>query len=114
MKFYKISNTPIIVNSLIPFKGFIAMNILGIIFTRDLSKINTIVINHESIHTEQLIECLFIFFYLIYIINYIINLIKYKDFKLAYRNLLFEIEAYNNQNNLEYLNNRKHYAWLWS
>ena len=114
MKFYKISNTPIIVNSLIPFKGFIAINILGIIFTRDLSKINTIVINHESIHTEQLIECLFIFFYFIYVINYIINLIKYKDFKLAYRNLLFEIEAYNNQNNLEYLNNRKHYAWLWS
>ena len=35
---------------------------------------------------------------------------EYKDFKLAYRNLLFEIEAYNNQNNLEYLNNRKHYA----
>ena len=114
MKFYKISNTPIIVNSLIPMKGFIAINILGIIFTKDLSKINTIVINHESIHTEQLIECLFIFFYLIYVINYIINLIKYKDFKLAYRNLLFEIEAYNNQNNLEYLNNRKHYAWLWS
>ena len=49
-------------------------------------------------------------FYLIYVINYIINLIKYKDFKLAYRNLLFETEAYNNQNNLEYLNNRKHYA----
>ena len=42
------------------------------------------------------------------------NLIKYKDFKLAYRNLLFEIEAYNNQNNLEYLNNRNYYAWLWS
>ena len=114
MKFYKISNTPLIVNSLIPFTGFIAINILGIIFTRDLSKINTIVINHESIHTEQLIECLFIFFYLIYVINYIINLIKYKDFKLAYRNLLFEIEAYNNQNNLEYLNNRNYYAWLWS
>ena len=52
MKFYKISNIPIIVNSLIPFKGFIAINILGIIFTKDLSKINTIVINHESIHTE--------------------------------------------------------------
>ena len=120
MKFYKISNTPIIVNSLIPFKGFIAINLFGVLFVRNEYKKRfesggfTTTLNHESIHTEQLIECLFIFFYLIYVINYIINLIKYKDFKLAYRNLLFEIEAYNNQNNLEYLNNRNYYAWLWS
>lgn len=114
MKLYKISNTPIIVNSLIPIKGFTAMNILGIIFTKDLSKINTIVINHENIHTEQQIECLFVFFYLIYAIEYIINLIKFKDTKLAYRNIHFELEAYNNRNNLDYIENRKRYAWLWS
>ena len=36
----------------------------------------------------------------------------YRDTKLAYKNISFEREAYQNQNDLDYLSNRKHYSWL--
>lgn len=32
----------------------------------------------------------------------------YRDTKLAYKNISFEREAYQNQSNLDYLSNRKH------
>jgi len=43
----------IIKNSIIPFKGFKAMNICGILFVRkeSASKLTDIDINHEEIHT---------------------------------------------------------------
>ena len=36
----------------------------------------------------------------------------YRDTKLAYKNISFEREAYQNQNDLDYLSNRKHYSWI--
>lgn len=33
----------------------------------------------------------------------------YRDTKLAYKNISFEREAYQNQNDLDYLSSRKHY-----
>ena len=36
----------------------------------------------------------------------------YRDTKLAYKNISFEREAYQNQSNLDYLSNRKHYSWF--
>jgi hypothetical protein len=34
------------------------------------------------------------------------------NWKAAYRNLLFEQEAYDNEKDLNYLTKRKHYKWL--
>ena len=44
----------IIYNNIIPFKGYLAMNLFGFLFVRkDLKdKLNSIVVNHEAIHTE--------------------------------------------------------------
>ena len=36
----------------------------------------------------------------------------YRDTKLAYKNISFEREAYQNQGDLDYLSNRKHYNWF--
>ena len=42
----------IVYNNIIPFKGFKAMNILGLLFVRKKFKpIDKITINHERIHT---------------------------------------------------------------
>lgn len=101
----------IIYNNIIPFKGFKAINLFGILFVRkDSNKLSDIDINHEKIHTSQMKEMLYIFFYIWYIIEWIIKLFIYN--KNAYRNISFEKEAYNNQLNFNYLNTRKSFNWI--
>lgn len=99
----------IIENNLIPFKGFCAINLFGFLFCKDKSKINDVVINHESIHTAQMKEMLYIPFYIWYVIEWLIKLFGKGN---AYRNISFEREAYTNQYNLDYLKTRKHYSWF--
>ena len=66
-------------------------------------------INHESIHTKQMKEMLYIPFYLWYGVEWLVKLFKYgKD---SYYNISFEREAYANQYDLKYLSNRKPYSW---
>ena len=100
----------VIINNILPLKGFKCINLFGILFCRRI--LNKIDLNHETIHTKQGQELLWIGFYLWYIIEYLIRLIIYRDTKLAYKNISFEREAYQNQSNLDYLSNRKHYNWL--
>ena len=100
----------IIVNNVLPPKGFLAINLFGIIFSkRELTSIER---NHEAIHTAQMKELLYIGFYVWYVIEWVFNLFKWGDRKQAYRNISFEREAYKYQLNLTYLNSRKHYAFL--
>ena len=51
-------------------------------------------------------------FYALYLINYIINLIRYKNHQKAYLNIVFEREAYTCEEDIEYLKQRKAYSWL--
>lgn len=91
-----------IYNNLIPFKGFKAITLWPFIFIRG-KECSQICINHENIHGRQQLELLIIPFYIIYIIEWIFK---------GYRNISFEKEAYNNQYNLNYLKERKHYS-MW-
>lgn len=107
----------IIYNKLIPFKGFLAINLFGILFVRkekDGSNpvISEYTINHESIHTKQIKELGYIFFYIWYFIEWIINWLRCGDSMMAYYAISFEMEAYENQYNQEYLSTRKKYSWL--
>ena len=102
----------IICNNIIPFKGYKAINLFGVLFVREGYKMNDIDINHERIHTAQMKELLYIFFYLWYIIEWLVLIIKYKDSHKAYRNIRFEKEAYNNEANLQYLQNRVKYNYI--
>lgn len=99
----------IIYNNLIPFKGFTAINLFGILFVRKGVKVSEEMINHEAIHTVQMKEMLYVFFYVWYVIEWIVRLFKNGD---AYRNISFEREAYANENNRDYLTNRKMYNWI--
>ena len=66
----------IVYNNIIPFKGFLAINLFGILFVKNKYKrfVSAKVINHESIHTLQMKEMLYIFFYLWYFIEWVIRL----------------------------------------
>jgi len=98
-------------------------------------------INHEKIHWYQQLEvfaivvflCLltegilllngvfawwfilflvmpFIYYYIWYSVEWLIRIPI--NGRKAYMNLLFEVEAHDNDDNLEYLKTRKHFAWL--
>lgn len=102
----------VIRNRFIPFKGFRAINVLGILFVRKEARIDPVMMNHEEIHTKQMQELLFVFFYLLYFIEWCIRLIAYRDRKKAYRNISFEREAYDNQDDVSYSYKRRRYAWV--
>ena len=93
---------------IIPFSCYKAMNPFGVLFVRGNARIDDITLNHEKIHTAQIKEMLYVFFYVWYIIEWLIRLPKGN----AYRNISFEREAYNNEKDLRYLDNRKRFAWI--
>ena len=99
----------IIRNNIIPFRGFKAINILGILFARKEANITARTINHERIHTWQIYETLLLF-YPIYIIEWFIRLFINRGY--AYKNISFEREAYANDSNIDYVKNRKLYSWV--
>lgn len=70
------------------------------------------IINHELIHLRQQIELLIIPFFILYILNYLINLPRYKNHDQAYRNIVFEREAYGNDSNYTYLKHRPFCSWI--
>ena len=103
----------IIVNKILPPKGFKAINLFGIVFCRkELTDVDK---NHEAIHTAQMRELLYIGFYILYVLEWLQKLVVYDTTSDAYRNISFEKEAYTHQNDLDYLKNRKHYSqWICS
>lgn len=73
---------------------------------------NKVLINHEKIHLRQQLELLIIPFYIWYLSEYYIKYLKYKDPNLAYRNISFEKEAYENDQDLDYIKTRKFWSFL--
>ena len=67
---------------------------------------------HEFIHVKQWRELWYIGFLVWYIIEWLIRLVQYRNFNLAYRNISFEREAYDNEKNLSYLDTRKPFNWM--
>ena len=100
----------IIKSKLMP-KG-ICMNLFGTFWVRDPSWVDRYVINHERVHTAQQRELLFIPFYIIYVLEWLVRCIQYRNTKEAYYNISFEREAYTHGKDLTYLKNRKPYSWV--
>ena len=69
-----------------------------------------ILIHHERIHLRQQLELLWVFFFIIYLTEFLAKIIIYKQPKLAYRNISFEREAYENEYDLDYARKKP----LWS
>ncbi len=76
------------------------------------SKNDLITINHEKIHIRQQLELLILPFYIWYFGNLFYNYLKYRNFQKAYRNIIFEREAYANEKDLDYLKSRSLWRFL--
>lgn len=93
----------VIYNNLIPFPGYMAMMLFGVIFARKKHKpLSKQTINHESIHHAQAKE----FGYISYYFHYL-----YYWLKVGYGKNPFEREAYLNEGDLSYLETRQKGAW---
>ena len=93
----------IVTKYLIP-KGYRGLTVFPFVFVKyGLDKENSVFVNHERIHLRQQLELLIIPFFIWYFLEYLLRLIQYKNFDLAYRNISFEREAYANEKDLNYL-----------
>ena len=124
----------VIINNIIPFRGFLAITFWPFIFAR--RTLNEVDINHESIHGGQQLEvmlasflillpliliglsawlflCVLLIFYVWYILEYFIRgIMNGGNWGKAYKEIAFEQEAYGNEENLDYLKSRKLFSWL--
>ena len=92
----------------IPVRGFSAINLLGVLFVHPGVYLSQELINHERIHTAQMLEMLVVGFYVWYIAEWLIRLPMRGR---AYSNISFEREAYENMHDPNYLLSRRHFAW---
>jgi hypothetical protein len=117
----------IIRNNIIPFSGYKAMNLFGVLFVRGNARIDDATINHEAIHSRQFVELMVLFavatvfirwwlpvfapfaFYVWYVLEWLIRLFMRGN---AYRNISFEREAYANQGDFSYLKGRGWFNFL--
>jgi len=74
-------------------------------------KQDAVLIRHETIHLKQAAELLVLPFYLLYLLNYLLNRFKYKTHHEAYMNIVFEREAYRHEREVGYLRQRRLWAW---
>ncbi|MDE6754024.1 MAG: hypothetical protein K2J82_05350 [Muribaculaceae bacterium] len=101
----------IIYNKILPFgRRYYAINLFGILFAK--GPCDKVMLNHERIHTAQMKELGYIFFYIIYILEWLVRLFQKRNSFRAYRSISFEQEAYDNENNLSYLSHRHKYNFL--
>lgn len=92
--------------------------------------------NHECTHARQWVECMlasgviiwalvlfanisawwfvlsFLMFYILYVLEYLIKLILYRNFSKAYENISFEREAYACEHDNNYLENGDYFEWI--
>jgi D-alanyl-lipoteichoic acid acyltransferase DltB (MBOAT superfamily) len=69
-------------------------------------------IRHETIHFKQQLELLFVFQWILYGIFHLVGFLKSKDTRWAYLSNPFELEAYDNDEDVSYLEKRKLYSWI--
>ncbi len=102
----------VVENKFIPFKGFTAINLFGVLFVRKGVYVSERLIRHEMIHTKQMNDLTAPIFYVWYVVEWVIRLLMYWNSHRAYRNISFEREAYENEDNSIYLKGRKPFAFL--
>jgi hypothetical protein len=103
----------IIIIPQISYLGISGITLFPFIILREHGlKQNKRIMNHEQIHIRQQMELLILPFYVLYLIEFCIGLIKYRNKQKAYINISFEREAYKHDLELDYLKERKLWAWV--
>jgi hypothetical protein len=92
--------------------GISGITLFPVIILKDKHlKLDRRIMNHEKIHIRQQLELLILPFYLLYLFEFAVGLIKYKNRRTAYMNISFEQEAYKYDSDFSYLSKRKVWAW---
>ena len=107
-KFIENSKVPVVLSKISPIE-INAITLGPFIFSRGEMSIQTR--NHEAIHWEQYKETLILGFLFLYAVFYIFGLLKYRSGEMAYYNIPFEREAYDNDSDLGYIFQRKPWSW---
>ena len=106
----------IVYSSWFPFRGFLCINLFGVLIVRrndDGSEpgIGSTTLMHEAIHSEQMKEMGYIFFYLWYFVEWMFRVLL-PPYDTAYKDISFEREANANQGDSGYLEGRRRYGWI--
>ena len=93
--------------------GYAAITLWPFVVLRNKSlRDNKFLINHEKIHLRQQIELLILPFYLMYGIEFFVNLVKYRNWMRAYLNISFEKEATANDCDFNYIERRPFWNFI--
>ncbi|GAK77482.1 membrane protein [Nonlabens ulvanivorans] len=94
------------------FKWVNGMVIWPFLLVQDKKSIkDPVFMNHERIHARQQLELILILFFIWYLIEYCVLRLKYSHDR-AYRNIVFEREAYAMECDLDYLKFRKTWSFI--
>jgi hypothetical protein len=93
------------------FKHYTGFSFFLFIWISRLEKNSARLIRHETIHFRQQVELLFVFHWILYVLFYLISRLKGQGHYIGYRYNPFELEAYGNDGNENYLKTRKAFAW---
>jgi hypothetical protein len=94
-------------------KSFSAVTIYPFVIVKNVGlKRDHVLINHEFIHLQQQKELLWIVFFIWYLLEFLIKLTYYRQPYSAYKNISFEREAYYYENDLDYLQKRRHFNFM--
>ncbi|MFP4846936.1 hypothetical protein [Winogradskyella sp. PE311] len=103
----------ILISKYIVPRGYIGLTIFPFMFLKYKAlKENMILVNHEKIHLRQQLELLIIPFFIIYSIEFLIRFIHCRKWSLAYKNISFEREAYENENDLGFLQKKSFWSFI--
>ena len=97
---------------ILPPKSYDAMNLLGFLWVRSIEDLSDNILRHEAIHTLQLRELWYLPYYIWYGLEFVIRLLKYRNWDKAYRNICFEQEAYANSKNLNFRTEKEKFSFL--
>jgi len=104
------SRLPVILSKLAPIE-IGAITLFPFVFSRGEMSEETK--RHETIHFQQYLETAVVGFLALYLWDYVASLLKGLKGPAAYRNIRAEVEAWDNDGNKSYLENRKRWSWIW-
>lgn len=113
---------------LILFDGYSTVMLFGFILTKQAS-LSEQTVRHETIHVRQWLECMLLavplmteslwlaftapfIYYIWYLAEYLVRLLIMRNPGKAYRNIVFEREAYRNQADPSYLKKRLPFLFI--
>ena len=92
------------------FRGFTFFPFVFLKYRKDTD--NEVLLNHEKIHIKQQLEMLIVPFFIWYFLEFLYRLIQFRNRNIAYRNISFEREAYENEKDLNYIQSRPFWRFL--